>query len=475
MLEKKLEKARIENSQKQIKLLLILVAILLSCLTIYFLVATIKKDSSIKKNVAISEPDQTSSRLSEQEKDALREQFKTLLQQFETTLEANMPTGSNWKEEETFEVSQLKKSSIATFTDGEYQRAIEEINLATEKAQTIIEETRTAFNKSLGQARSSLAQDKYHESKLFIEQALLIKPLNPEAEAVAQEIEKLPHILNTVEQLETAQKENNLQKELELLLQLHQAAPDRDGVEERIQDLEHQIEQQALNHHISSGFAALDAGKAQLGKQHYLKARQIDPTRQELKILANRIAALERKNRIMAALNKAEQAIRRDDWQSGATYFQQVLKDAPQHTTASQGMQQATLITSLQEELKGYLQDPYRLSDPVIAKSTQDLLSRAKPAEQYSFSLQQQVKKLKKNLLLMNRPIQVTVLSDQKTHVRVRGVGNVGIVLKKNITLKPGRYTFEGTRTGFTSKLVQVLIPYNQTSFQVEVICNEPI
>jgi hypothetical protein len=75
----------------------------------------------------------------------------------------------------------------------------------------------------------------------------------------------------------------------------------------------------------------------------------------------------------------------------------------------------------------------------------------------------------------VNTPILVTVISDNQTYVLVRSVGKVGVVFQKNIQLKPGNYTFEGTRKGFKSKLVQAFIPYDQDSFRVRVICDELI
>jgi len=59
--------------------------------------------------------------------------------------------------------------------------------------------------------------------------------------------------------------------------------------------------------------------------------------------------------------------------------------------------------------------------------------------------------------------------------VLVRGIGKVGVISQKTIKLKPGNYTFEGTRNGFKSKLLQVLIPHDQNNYSVRIICDEPI
>ena len=74
-----------------------------------------------------------------------------------------------------------------------------------------------------------------------------------------------------------------------------------------------------------------------------------------------------------------------------------------------------------------------------------------------------------------NRLIPVTVMSDNMTDIRVRGIGNLGVILHKTIQLKPGNYFFEGTRKGFKSKLLRVLIPYDQNNYSVSIICDESI
>ena len=67
------------------------------------------------------------------------------------------------------------------------------------------------------------------------------------------------------------------------------------------------------------------------------------------------------------------------------------------------------------------------------------------------------------------------VTSDNMTDIQVRGIGKLGLIHNKTIELKPGYYTFEGTRNGFKSKLLQVLIPYNKNNYSVRIICDESI
>ena len=93
----------------------------------------------------------------------------------------------------------------------------------------------------------------------------------------------------------------------------------------------------------------------------------------------------------------------------------------------------------------------------------------------YSYSLTNQAADLNKLLDQMNKKQKVFVVSDNQTFVKVRGVGQVGLTPGRSIKLKPGNYTFEGSRKGYKSKLVKVLIPLGQNNTEVTMICDEPI
>jgi hypothetical protein len=100
---------------------------------------------------------------------------------------------------------------------------------------------------------------------------------------------------------------------------------------------------------------------------------------------------------------------------------------------------------------------------------------QAKYSSKYSSGLKKQIDQLDNLIATFNRLIPVKVMSDNMTDVRIRGIGKLGVILHKTIQLKPGNYTFEGTRKGFKSKLLQVLIPYDQNNYSVSIICDESI
>ena len=102
-------------------------------------------------------------------------------------------------------------------------------------------------------------------------------------------------------------------------------------------------------------------------------------------------------------------------------------------------------------------------------------IEQAQTVEEFSPSVASMTRMLVQEITLYETKVPITVISDGQTSVTVRGVGRVGVVTSKIIELKPGRYAFEGKRTGYKSVLVWLDIPPDQSEILVSVVCNEQI
>lgn len=497
MLDDKLEAARAESSRKREQFILGAVGLIVLVAVLWFCFLGVKQFLENREKERFTAGQEKASetipsspvQLSEEtvpsnsdiddedtiDSEELRTQFKELLKSFESEVESKLPPGNGWKNEELFEIVNLKREALSSFGRGDYSEALERLESAKFLASSVIEETDKSFDEQFDKAETYYRDDLYEEARLHIEKALFIKPQQQKGLELQREIETLRQLLPILAAVEVAKTENDLQKEYGLLAQVEQLSPDRAGVKERIAELELLIKEQAFATHIDAAFSFVERGRAGEARASYEKARKIDPTRTELKVLSGQLAALEKRLRVKSALNQAEQAIRRDDWQTAYNYFNRAAKDVPQDSRVQEGLTRSKAIMGLKKEIQSYLADPYKLSDSAVAIRAEQLLKRVESFSQSSFSLQLQSRELSAKMTKMQQQIAVTVLSDNKTFVQVRGVGRVGKVSEKVIRLKPGRYTFEGQRDGYTTKLVKVLIPYDQSTFQIQVICDQPI
>ena len=473
MIEEKLKKARQRIDKSRMKLGSALLAAI--CLCSLFVIGLSSYDFSKKKSVqAVVSPKEMPVK---SDKGKIRENFIKKLQEYENELEPRL-TAANvelWNQNAFVEIDELKKRVMSSFTNGDYQIATENLLLLQNLTKEIINQANHIFEENLEKAASLLTEDLYDGANFHIKKALLIHPQSSEALGLQLEIEKLPYLIPLLNNAKAARAENDLQKEYDLLQQVLSIAPDRGGVKDRLKMLAGLIKTQNFDAHISSGFSDIEKRQAKKARYHYQEAKKVDPKRKELEVLLVQLLAQEKALRIQQALKQAEQAIRQDNWQRAKANFAKVIKDMPGNETAIEGLKRANEILGLQSSLSQYINNPYRLTHSNVLSGAKKTLTQAQHASSYSFGIKRQAEQLRKLIATFNRLIPVTIMSDNKTYVLVRGIGKVGVISQKIIQLKPGNYTFEGTRNGFKSKLLQVLIPHDQNNYSVRIICDEPI
>ncbi len=480
MFEEKIEVARLRSARRRKQITIGLLAALGLCALVVFGLSSLdfpakKNVVAAKKNVPIVVSEEEGS--SEDDTEKTRDEFKEILRQYEYELEPHLREGNveSWNRDALFEVNALKKKAMQYFSSGDYPKALETLQLLELKTVAILEEGGQLFAENLEKAASFLAEDLYDEAKLHIEKSLMIVPQSAEALELQQEIEKLPHLLPLLNEVKVARLENDLQKEYDFLQQLLRITSDREGGAERLKVLQGLIKNQKFDAHISAGFAAIENGQAKEAGHHYRKAGKIDSEREELVLLSGQLKALEKSLRVQQAIDQAEQAVRRDDWRQAKNDFTRAAKDAPANQKVVEGLRRTEQILELQARFSQYFKNPYRLAQEDTRSEAEKTLIQAKVFSNYSYGIKRESEQLVELIVKLNRLISVTVISDNETYVSVRSVGRVGTVSEKKIQLKPGNYTFEGARDGFKSKLVKVLIPYDQGDFTVRVICDESI
>jgi tetratricopeptide (TPR) repeat protein len=416
-------------------------------------------------------------KLAEADIEKVRDEFKDILQQYKNELEPRLQAANieRWNQNAWFEINEQEKKAMLNFSNGDYPNALNNIQSLKAKTLAILEESEQIFKENMEKAALFLADDHYDEAKLHVEKAMVVAPQSPEALALQQDIEKLQHILPLLNEAKAARAEHDLQKEYNLLRQVLQISSERTEVTERLNLLGQLIKNKKFDAHISSGFAEIENKQIKKARHHYQEAKKVDPKRKELEVLLGQLLAQEKALRIQQALKQAEQAIRQDNWQQAKANFAKVIKDMPENETAIEGLKRANEILGLQSSLNQYINNPYRLTHSSVLSAAEKTLTQAQHSSSYSFGIKRQTEQLRKLIATFNRLIPVTIMSDNKTYVLVRGIGKVGVISQKTIQLKPGNYTFEGTRNGFKSKLLQVLIPHDQNNYSVRIICDEPI
>jgi tetratricopeptide (TPR) repeat protein len=407
----------------------------------------------------------------------LRDQFKQILKYYESDIENQIVTAnlSAWNQKAYSDIHSLKKQALSAFGKGDYKRALDVLKHTSALAEQVLIEWQERYSAAYLKALSLFNEGSPDKAKIRIDAALILKPSNPEALILKQRIDVLPTVNRLLLEANTARVENNVHKELKALKEIVVLDPARVELKDKFSALEGQIAEEEFASFIDAGLKAVDAYKLKKARSALRSAKAIFPSRREIQILGNRISKLARTLSLSNAIKKGDQAARRDDWAFALVTYREALKSHPDNAELTGKVQIARRIVSLSNSISDYLGRHYRLASKNVALMAKKALEDAGDFSDMSRSLALKAAELTDMLAKYNRPADLIVKSDNNTYITVRGVGNIGLVNEKLIRLKPGKYTLEGKRPGFKSRLLDVVIKPDQGLVEVQVICDERI
>jgi len=473
MLEEKLRQASESSAKRSKRLLSLLVFGVFLCAVAVMVISSVGSNAPV---ITTSQP-LSAPKSQDINQPELRGLFMERLQAYEEGLESALSetTLKQWNLEKDIELGSLKEHVISAFTKGDYSLAIKHLADLELMAKQTLTEWNTAFSSQIFMAREALDKDDYVAGKLHITKALLLKENDTEARRLEAKLELLPELLELLSRANVARIENNLEKEYAAIDKAFVIAPHRDGLKDRRKNLAEELRERQFSKLINSALFSVEKNDLKTARLNYNQAMLLYAKRSELRVLKDAIAKATVAQSLKQATGKAHRAIRQDNWREAKFIYVEASKRHPADKNIRDGLQLATKIVSLQAALRDYIERSYRLSDNNIAAAAEDLLIQARVFAPDSQSLSYQVVALKTLLEQVNVKVPVFVKSDNKTYILVRGVGKVGLTHGREIKLKPGEYTFEGSRSGYRSKLVQLRLPAGELHLKVEVVCDELI
>ena len=483
MLEEQLNAARQARRQRTIKIAVTAGAIiLLSALALVISTSCCgfgNKDAEVVEQTLEKSSRLASPSLSESKPvdTAARESYLQLLNRYQHEIEPALASIdlARWQPDNMQQLEKLKDTALTAFTNADYATAAGNMRSAASLAETLIESGAEQFEQAMAAAAQAYEQDNYDEAKPQVDQALMLNTDSAEAQILAGKIDALGSILPLLNQARVARTENNAEKELAVIKQILEIAPEREAEQARQQELLGAISLKKFQSHLNRAYTAIEQQDATTARKHINSAQQIYPNRAEIRDVNAALQALEKQQRVAGYASQALSAMREDNWQEAKQQLSLALAERPNDKTLLDLLSKTDSILSITQQIEQQLANPYRLSNNTVKQQANSLLEDAMTYSQASPLLAGKADELANLIEKMNRKVSVKVLSDNKTNVLVRGVGVVGVTDAKVIELPPGEYKFEGKRPGYRSKLIEVLIPYDKSTMQLTVICDEPI
>jgi len=350
---------------------------------------------------------------------------------------------------------------------------------AVEQLNTEIADYQTAFEKAYKQpyenAATAFAADEIDDAAQLNAQALKVKGDYSDALALQKRIDTYHEVADLYEQARVGGVEGNIEKQRAAYQQILKLDPQQPDAKNALAKVEQQIKQQRFARALASAVDAIDNKDFDRAQEALAKASAIDNNRPELATLQAQIDA-ELKSQGVKALEKRIQVFAgADEWQTVLMLAEKGLVDHPDSQVVQQAKQSAGEILAASKALDVYIERPGRLADNNIRQNAVNAVSEYSGLTQLSAKLGEKIDQVEQLIEQENQPIDVTIRSDNRTYIKVLGVGVVGEVIEKTIQLKPGKYQFEGRREGYRSIIVDVVVEKSGTPIVINVQCNERV
>lgn len=406
-----------------------------------------------------------------------RQTYLDAYQYYQTSLKPSLNSIDlvRWDKSVFDEVQRLENVVLDTFSAGNYTEAVDTMNKLTVRAKDTITRNQNEYDSAIASAKTAYAALDYNAATSALKKASLHKNDSKALSSLSAQVENIPKIRDLEDKIRTASNENKAERELQAINAVASVDPNWGDYSQRKASLVSQLSSARFNQATSRAYAALDKKQVNVAKSELNKASAISSSRQEVKQLSAAISDLERTNRLSASVANADAAETSDDWDKAGVHIKQALNDKPSDQQLTARLEKAKNISELKKQMTSMLANPYRLAAESIKVRAKTAVLSAKPYTKDSASLNALSSKLANTVEAVSKNVAVELLSDGATSVSVRGIGIVGKTNTKVIQLKPGSYTFEGTRQGYKSKIVTVTIPIDKTSFQLTVVADEQI
>ncbi len=408
---------------------------------------------------------------------AFRQQFMQQLAQYENEVEPKIDEIrlQYWDAKTHTELADLKARAIELFSKGEYLLAREGLQQARTMAAEASAEYVSRLATAKREAKEAFENNRAPEAEKAIQQALRMSPADSEMLALQKRVEVMPQVLDLLRQAGVAENENRPEKEVVALQKVLSIDPSRGQIKSRLEKLRTQLRQQQFSSALSKAQNALDAGNLADAKKQIALAKTILPASKALGPLQNRLQQAQTEREFAEQMSLGEQAVQRDDWPAAAKSFGRARKVKPNAKTATDNYHAVQKVVKITQKISGMLAREQRLGDKNILDSVAAYLREVKPVVGASPRLQKIHVELTRKVDLYKTEVDVVVVSDNKTYIVVRGEGQVGKTARRTIRLRPGKRVFEGSRSGYKSKLVTLDIVPGTPSLEVTIVCDEKI
>ncbi|HTT02314.1 MAG TPA: protein kinase [Steroidobacteraceae bacterium] len=226
---------------------------------------------------------------------------------------------------------------------------------------------------------------------------------------------------------------------------------------------------------VRAGSAALFAWHLDDARAAFERAHAVDPQGREAAEGLDKVHEALRGRDFSVLRKHAESLEAQERWRDALNEYDSALKLDPSLGFAQEGKARVAARADLADRLQALLDDPQRLHSPAVRSEAIGLINRVDTLEPAAGPTTRSLAtRLSALLPEYNKLVHLALVSDNATQVQISQIGSFGTFARREIELKPGRYTVIGTRAGYRDVRREVTVAPGQDAQTISVRCDEP-
>lgn len=380
--------------------------------------------------------------------------------------------GSLWGGKEYEDMITLGQEGDRMLVDRSFAAAAEKYAQAAHKANELINNTGTVFQKLMEEGQRALENG---DSVIAQQKFSIALRIQPSDESARQNLKRAVNLdeLNRLIKSGKNHEENHrfafAHTDYQKALQLE---PESREAQNGLNRMKEKIVSEQFQKLMSNGLTAYHSGHYQLAKKNLLKAKSFRPQSSEVKSALLQVDEAIRSNKIEKLRQKAMTAEQAENWEQAFESYQAVLKIDPNISFAVRGKRRSLEHIRIAKRIGFFLENPNIMESDQQLENAIRLIEEADKLEQSGPHLTSRLNELKTLVDLAGTPVKVMIESDNLTEIAVYKVGKLGKFTSRELSLRPGMYTVIGSRDGYQDVRLNITVKPGQKSLRVSVICN---
>jgi tetratricopeptide (TPR) repeat protein len=347
---------------------------------------------------------------------------------------------------------------------------------ALEKSLTEIESRApAALAAQLAEGKRALTAGEFENSRQAFENALKIEPGNNEATDGLAKVVTASGVVPTLADAENAENAGDLTKAQTLFADVLKRNPGNVAATEGLVRVRTTMANNEFNATMGAGLAALNAGRLAEARTHLEKAQRLRPGSPEVAAALQRAADTGSGRSLAELEQRAAKLAGEERWAEAQEIYDEALARDPSLRFAIDGRAAVAPRAELGKRLQTLIDRPERLAEDSVRVEAERLLARARALPSQGPVIRSQVQRLELLLPTFNQPVMLALESDNATEVAIQRVGFFGSFERREVTLKPGKYTVTGKRAGFRDVRREITVAPGQGEQIIVIRCLEPI